>query len=402
MKRQIWIFWIILAIIGTSCEKSRQEHLLADTKIALDIALEQSLRMAELLESQPERLPKSIYKGKLETSSSAWWTSGFFPGTLWYLYEYSGNPVYKKWAENYTLRVEKEQYRTDNHDVGFMIFCSFGNAYRITGDSVWLGPIRQAAESLCTRFNPVVGCTRSWNTNAATKQWQFPVIIDNMMNLEMLIWSAKKFQQPYFNKVALTHANITLKNHFRPDYSSYHVVSYDTLTGQAEARQTSQGYSDESAWARGQAWGLYGYTMMFRETKNSLYLQQAKAVADFIIHHPNLPEDKIPYWDFNAPDIPEALRDASAGAIICSALLELSGYVDPDKAAEYRKVAEIQLKTLCSPAYLASSGENANFILKHSVGHFMKDIEVDVPLTYADYYFVEALLRYRKIREREK
>lgn len=402
MKRQIWIFWIILAIIGTSCEKSRQEHLLADTKIALDIALEQSLRMAELLESQPERLPKSIYKGKLETSSSAWWTSGFFPGTLWYLYEYSGNPVYKKWAENYTLRVEKEQYRTDNHDVGFMIFCSFGNAYRVTGDSVWLGPIRQASESLCTRFNPVVGCTRSWNTNAATKQWQFPVIIDNMMNLEMLVWSAKKFQQPYFNKVALTHANTTLKNHFRPDYSSYHVVSYDTLTGQAEARQTSQGYSDESAWARGQAWGLYGYTMMFRETKNSLYLQQAKAVADFIIHHPNLPEDKIPYWDFNAPDIPEALRDASAGAIICSALLELSGYVDPDKAAEYRKVAEIQLKTLCSPAYLASSGENANFILKHSVGHFMKDIEVDVPLTYADYYFVEALLRYRKIREREK
>lgn len=402
MKRQIWIFWIILAIIGTSCEKSRQEHLLADTKIALDIALEQSLRMAELLESQLERLPKSIYKGKLETSSSAWWTSGFFPGTLWYLYEYSGNPVYKKWAENYTLRVEKEQYRTDNHDVGFMIFCSFGNAYRITGDSVWLGPIRQASESLCTRFNPVVGCTRSWNTNAATKQWQFPVIIDNMMNLEMLVWSAKKFQQPYFNKVALTHANTTLKNHFRPDYSSYHVVSYDTLTGQAEARQTSQGYSDESAWARGQAWGLYGYTMMFRETKNSLYLQQAKAVADFIIHHPNLPEDKIPYWDFNAPDIPEALRDASAGAIICSALLELSGYVDPDKAAEYRKVAEIQLKTLCSPAYLASSGENANFILKHSVGHFMKDIEVDVPLTYADYYFVEALLRYRKIREREK
>lgn len=222
------------------------------------------------------------------------------------------------------------------------------------------------------------------------------------MNLEMLVWSAKKFQQPYFNKVALTHANTTLKNHFRPDYSSYHVVSYDTLTGQAEARQTSQGYSDESAWARGQAWGLYGYTMMFRETKNSLYLQQAKAVADFIIHHPNLPEDKIPYWDFNASDIPEALRDASAGAIICSALLELSGYVDPDKAAEYRKVAEIQLKTLCSPAYLASSGENANFILKHSVGHFMKDIEVDVPLTYADYYFVEALLRYRKIREREK
>lgn len=133
-----------------------------------------------------------------------------------------------------------------------MIFCSFGNAYRITGDSVWLEPIRQASESLCTRFNPVVGCTRSWNTNAATKQWQFPVIIDNMMNLEMLVWSAKKFQQPYFNKVALTHANTTLKNHFRPDYSSYHVVSYDTLTGQAEARQTSQGYSDESAWARGQ------------------------------------------------------------------------------------------------------------------------------------------------------
>lgn len=402
MKKQIWIFWLIIAMTMISCEKKRQEHLLADTKIALDIALEQSLRMAELLESQPDRLPKSIYKGKLETSGSAWWTSGFFPGTLWYLYEYSGNPALKKWAENYTYRVEKEQYRTDNHDVGFMIFCSFGNAYRITGDSVWLGPIRQASESLCTRFNPVVGCTRSWNANAATKQWQFPVIIDNMMNLEMLLWSAKKFRQPYFKQVAVTHALTTMKNHFRLDHSSYHVISYDTLTGKVEARQTSQGYGDETAWARGQAWGLYGYTMMFRETKDSAYLQQAEAIAGFIIHHPNLPEDKIPYWDFNAPDIPEALRDASAGAIICSALLELSEYVEPEQAAEYMDVAERQLKTLCSPDYLSSSGENANFILKHSVGHFMKDVEVDVPLTYADYYFVEALLRYRKIRESKR
>ncbi|WP_303921472.1 glycoside hydrolase family 88 protein [Draconibacterium sediminis] len=359
--------------------------------------------MAESLKDQPNKLPKTINRdGELETCNSDWWVSGFFPGVLWYLYENAPTDSLKMWAENFTMRVEDQQYTTDNHDVGFMIFCSFGNGYRITGNPEYKDVIHNASESLITRFNPTVGCIRSWDYAPWSAKWQYPVIIDNMMNLELLEWSAKTFNDTTYSHVARTHANTTLENHFRDDYSSYHVVSYDTITGAVEKKNTSQGYSDNSAWARGQAWGLYGYTMMYRETGDKTYLEQAKHIADFIINHPNLPEDKIPYWDFNAPDIPNALRDASAGAIICSALLELSGYVADEKAASFLNIAETQLRSFSSDKYLAKPGENANFILKHSVGHMPNGSEVDVPLSYADYYFVEALMRAKELIKESK
>jgi unsaturated chondroitin disaccharide hydrolase len=227
------------------------------------------------------------------------------------------------------------------------------------------------------------------------------VIIDNMMNLELLEEASKKFNVPHFAEIAETHANTTMKNHFRTDGSSYHVVSYDTITGQPEKKNTAQGYSDESAWARGQAWGLYGFTMMYRETGKLDYLLQATKIADFIINHPNLPKDRIPYWDFNAPDIPNAKRDVSAGAIMCSALLELQLYADKEKSKQYLAVAEEQLNALCSYDYLAVKGENANFLLKHSVGNMPNGTEIDVPLSYADYYFVEAMTRYISIMKKE-
>ncbi|WP_372647313.1 glycoside hydrolase family 88 protein [Draconibacterium sp.] len=354
--------------------------------------------MAESLKDQPNKLPKTINRdGELETCNSDWWVSGFFPGVLWYLYENDPEDSLKMWAENFTMRVEDQQYTTDNHDVGFMIFCSFGNGYRITGNPEYKEVIHNASESLITRFNPTVGCIRSWDYAPWSAKWKYPVIIDNMMNLELLEWSAKIFNTTTYSHVARTHANTTLENHFRDDYSSYHVISYDTITGAVEKKNTSQGYSDDSAWARGQAWALYGYTMMYRETGTKTYLEQAKHIADFIINHPNLPEDKIPYWDFNAPDIPNAMRDASAGAIICSALLELSGYVADEKGESYLDIAETQLRSLSSDKYLAKAGENANFILKHSVGHMPNGSEVDVPLTYADYYFVEALMRAKQL-----
>jgi uncharacterized protein YyaL (SSP411 family) len=216
-----------------------------------------------------------------------------------------------------------------------------------------------------------------------------------MMNLEFLFWASRASGDPKYRDICISHADVTMKNHFRPDYSTYHVVSYDTITGMAEAKNTFQGYADETAWARGQAWGLYGFTVMYRETKDAKYLEQAKQIAAFMLNHPNLPADKIPYWDFNAPDIPNALRDASAGAVMASALIELSGYVDTALAKEYLDVAEIQLRTLSSPEYFAEKGTNGNFILKHSVGNLPHNSEIDVPLSYADYYYIEALLRYR-------
>jgi hypothetical protein len=397
--KQILYFLIIAGIItGCNQSKPKQDSLKTVVERTLEFSKQQSLEMAKSLANTPGKLPKSIDKnGNLETSNSSWWTSGFFPGQLWYLYEFSNDDTLKYWAEEFTNRVADQQYTTNNHDVGFIIFCSFGNGYRITGNESYLPVINNAANSLSTRFDHTTGCIRSWDRGDWNKQWQFAVIIDNMMNLELLTWASEMFENKPFDDIAKAHATTTLKNHFRPDGSSFHVISYDTITGQAELKHTHQGYSHESAWARGQAWGLYGYTMMFRETGDSAYLFQAEKIAEYIINHPNLPDDKIPYWDFNAPDIPNAFRDVSAGAIICSALLELQEFVDIEKAEKYITVADKQLTALCSPQYLAEKGSNSNFLLRHSVGNMPRGTEVDAPLTYADYYFVEAMMRYLSV-----
>jgi len=391
--------YLALLIFATlmSCQSAKEKSTLQIVEETLELVQQHTLLMAESLADQPGRLPKTIgTNGSLETSNAHWWTSGFFPGQLWYMYEFSKNNEFKKWAEIYSERIVDQQFTTDNHDVGFIIFCSYGNAYRITGNEDYLPIIQNTAHSLSTRFNPIVGCIRSWDRSSWNKRWQYAVIIDNMMNLELLEWSARKFDEPSFADIARTHANTTMQHHFRPDGSSFHVISYDTITGEPELKHTAQGYSHESAWARGQAWGLYGFTMMYRETGDEAYLQQAISIADFMLNHPRLPEDKIPYWDFDAPDIPNAKRDVSAGAITCSALLELYGFVDQERSKFYLSTAEKQLLSMCKEPYLAPAGTNANFILKHSVGNMPNGTELDVPLSYADYYFVEAMMRYRK------
>ena len=374
-----------------SCQP-KQEPLVELIKDRLSRSTEQSLLMAAALADQPRNLPRTVNaEGGLETSRSSWWCSGFFPGLLWYLYEYDKSEALLDYARNYTARVEREKYNKGTHDLGFMLYCSFGNGFRLTGDTAYVSVMLAGAESLATRFNPLIGCLKSWDHNK--DKWQFPVIVDNMMNLEFLFWASKTSGDSKYRDICISHADNTIRDFYRPDYSSYHVVSYDTISGQPEKKNTAQGFSDESAWARGQAWGLYGFTVMYRETRDAKYLDHATNIAAFLLSHPNLPDDKIPYWDFNAPDIPDALRDASAGAIIASALIELSGYVDNKLAKTYIEVAEKQIRTLSSPDYFAETATNANFILKHSVGSIPHGSEVDVPLTYADYYYVEALLR---------
>lgn len=386
---------------GVFCTKAQTSNPEPMEKVidrSLAFGVQQSLLMARSLADKPGLLPKTTDRfGNLETCKPDWWTSGFLPGQLWYLYEYSKNPELQKWAQEYTARVADQQYNRDSHDVGFMVYCSSGNGYRITGDTLYKRAIYNAAHSLTTRFNEKTGCTRSWNSAPWSSQWQFAVIIDNMMNLELLMKAAELFDEPRFSHVAVSHANTTLKNHYRPDYSCYHVVSYDTITGKPEKKQTAQGYADHSAWARGQAWGLYGYTMMYRFTRDTAYLNLASRIAGFLINHPHMPADYIPYWDFNAPNIPDTYRDASAAAIMCSALIELSEYVSGEMAKTLLSVAETQLRALSTPQYQNAPGNNGNFLLKHSVGHMPNNTEVDVPLTYADYYYVEALLRYRKL-----
>jgi len=335
--------------------------------------------------------PRTVENGQFKMVGSKDWTSGFFPAELWYFYQYTKD---KKWlvlAKKYTEDIKKEQFNKGTHDLGFMVYCPFGNGYRLTGDPAYKAVIVQAAKSLSTRFNATAGVIKSWDHNG--DKWKYPVIIDNMMNLELLFETTKLTGDSSFYKIAVMHANTTLKNHFRPDFSSYHVIDYDTLTGKVLQKVTAQGYANESAWARGQAWALYGYTMCYRETKNKIYLAQADGVASFILNNKITPADGIPYWDYNDPKIPGASRDASAAAITASALYELAKYSTYGK--KYKAAANKILKSL-STTYTSKTGANYGFILTHSTGHHPADSEIDVPINYADYYYLEALLRSKK------
>lgn len=390
----ILLFCTILT--GLLFAPNKQEEPLSGViERGLNVSRQQTLLLAKEMEAKENRLPKTYENGVLQTANYKSWISGFFPGVLWYLYEDTPTEELKKYAELYTLRVMPAKDMTSTHDLGFMLYCSFGNGYRLIGNKSYMDVMKVGAESLASRYNDKVGAIKSWNSN---KKWQFPVIIDNMMNLEFLSFMALNTGNNRFKEIADKHAKTTLSNHFRSDNSCYHVVSYDTITGIPHVKQTHQGYADNSSWARGQAWALYGYTMMYRETNNKVYLEQARKVALFIKNHPNLPEDKVPYWDFDAPDIPKAYRDASAAAIMASAFLELSSLDKSEDRIEWLKLGEQQIRSLSSPLYLAEPNTNGGFILKHSVGNFNKKSEVDVPLTYADYYYVEALLRLKRMQ----
>lgn len=342
-----------------------------------------------------DKFPKTYFPttNKYEFSNSGWWCSGFYPGTLLFLYQQTKDETLYKEAGRILEVLKKEQFNTTTHDLGFMMYCSFGNANLIQPSAAYKDILVTSAKSLSTRYSPVTQCIKSWDGKAN----EYLVIIDNMMNLKLLFWATQVTGDSSFYKIAVTHANTTIKNHFRADNSSYHVINYNSQTGAIQQKKTAQGFADESAWARGQAWGLYGYTETYRETKDAKYLEQANKIAAFLLDHPNLPTDKIPYWDFNAPNIPNALRDVSAATIMASALLELSEYVDKNLSVKYFRTAETILKNLSTEQYKAAAGTNGGFLLKHSVGHFPAQTEIDVPLTYADYYFVEAMMRYKKI-----
>lgn len=326
------------------------------------------------------------------------WTSGFFPGELWLMYEFTNDPYWRQQAVSFTWPIEESKMHGGTHDLGFMIGDSFGKAWELTGEKSYFDVVHQAAKTLSTRFNSTVGAIRSWDHNA--DKWNYPVIIDNMMNLEMLFKMSEATGNPYFREIAVSHADVTLKNHFRPDCSSYHVVDYDPATGNVRMKVTAQGYSDDSFWSRGQGWGLYGYTMCYRYTKDARYLEHAKGIADWFLNLPNMPADKVPYWDMKAPgsernDNSELPRDASAASLIASGLYELAEYVDAERAGYYRKTADTILENLTA-GYTITPGESEGFILGHSTGHLPAGSEIDVPLVYADYYYLEALMRKRK------
>ena len=379
----------IILFISCSSPEARKADKEKFIQTTIDKVISQIDR--QLAEQKDSAMfPGSYVNGKLSLKPVQDWTSGFFPGSLWYLYKYTGDEKWKTSAKKWTEMLSSAQYLTNTHDLGFMIFCSYGNGFKYGNQDDYAPVIIQASKSLYTRFNPKTGCIRSWD-----RKGEYLVIIDNLMNLEMLFWSAKQSHDSLFYKTAVTHAETTLKNHFRPDFSSYHVVNYDTTTGKVIWKHTAQGYSDSSLWSRGQAWGLYGYTVMYRETKDKKYLEQAKHIADLLIYFKTMPEDGVPYWDYSDPSIPNTERDASAACIMASALLELYNFTDKPRSAKYYSFAEKILHSLASDAYMAKPGTNGNFLLLHSVSSKPANSQVNVPLNYADYYFIEALLRYK-------
>lgn len=334
--------------------------------------------------------PRSIdSSGNLVLVEARDWCSGFFPGTLWYMYEYSKDKKWEKEAQSYTIKLEDVKNYTSTHDLGFIMYCSFGNGYRLTRNMAYRDILLETANTLANRYNPIVKSIRSWDFNA--KEWSFPVIIDNMMNLELLYWASKETKNAKYAQIATEHAKTTLKNHFREDGSCYHVVDYDPNTGEVRMKVTHQGYSDDSAWARGQAWALYGFTMCYRESGEQEFLAVANKVANYIFTHDNLPNNLIPYWDFNAPNIPNEVRDVSAASIIASALYELSQF-ESDKSTKYKAWADTIIENL-NDNYRIKKIPNYGFILDGSTGAKMFNSEVNVPLSYADYYYVEALMR---------
>ena len=330
------------------------------------------------------------------------WRSGFFPGTVWYLYELTGDKALLPLAQKYTKAIQKAEELTWHHDIGFMVNCSFGNGLRLTQDTAYANTIVRAARSLATRFRPQAGILQSWNTDKgwmSQRGWECPVIIDNMMNLELLFEATKLSGDSTFHKIAVAHADRTLKEHFRPNGSCYHVIDYSLKDGSVRNRQTAQGYADESAWSRGQAWAVYGYAICYRETKNKKYIDQAIKTFNFMKNHPAMPKDLIPYWDMDAPKIPNELRDVSTASCMASALYEMSTFDIPN-ARSYKEYADKIMESLSSDKYRAILGSNGGFLLMHSVGSIPHNAEVDTPLNYADYYFMEALKRKKDIEKK--
>ena len=393
-----------LAVVLGFCTCAHQPSGTLDVNKALDYCAKQTQRTLTELKTDSgidyTMMPRNIMADEqhwnCRKATKEEWCAGFWPGVLWYDYEYTKDKQVLEEAENFTHSLKfLSHIPAYDHDLGFLVFCSYGNGYRLTKNPAYKQVILDTADTLATLFNPIVGTILSWPREVEPRNWPHNTIMDNMINLEMLSWAAKNGGNPYLYDIAVSHADKTMKSQFRPDYTSYHVAVYDTITGNLIKGVTHQGYADSTMWARGQAWAIYGYTVVYRETKDPKYLDFAQKVTD--VYLDRLPEDKVPYWDFDDPSIPDAPRDASAGAVVASALLELSTYLPNGTGKRYKDAAIEMLTSLSSDSY--QSGESKPSFLLHSVGHWPNHSEIDASIIYADYYYIEALLRLKRLQE---
>ena len=392
------------AVVLGFCMCTHKPSGTLDVNKALDYCAKQTQRTLTELETDSgidyTMMPRNIMADEqhwnCRKAMKEEWCAGFWPGVLWYDYEYTKDKQVLEEAENFTHSLKfLSHIPAYDHDLGFLVFCSYGNGYRLTKNPAYKQVILDTADTLATLFNPIVGTILSWPREVEPRNWPHNTIMDNMINLEMLFWAAKNGGNPYLYDIAVSHADKTMKSQFRPDYTYYHVAVYDTITGNLIKGVTHQGYADSTMWARGQAWAIYGYTVVYRETKDPKYLDFAQKVTD--VYLDRLPEDKVPYWDFDDPSIPNAPRDASAGAVVASALLELSTYLPNGTGKRYKDAAIEMLTSLSSDSY--QSGESKPSFLLHSVGHWPNHSEIDASIIYADYYYIEALLRLKRLQE---
>ena len=403
MKARNWLMGVGLAMLaactdsnsGTTSGQFDVDKALAYCDTQVRRTLDELSRGDEGTDytMMPRNIPDSTSHWYCSKATKEEWCAGFWPGILWYDYEYTKDPVIKAEAERFTDALESISHITPayDHDLGFLMFCSYGNGYRLTHNETYREVILRSADALAELFNPKAGTILSWPRNVEMLGGH-NTIMDNMINLEMLFWASKNGGDKNLYDIAVSHADTTMKYHFRPDYTSYHVAVYDTLTGHFIKGMTHQGYSDSSMWARGQAWAIYGYTVVYRETQDPKYLDFVQQVTD--VYLKRLPDDYIPYWDFDDPAIPYAPRDASAACVVASALLELSGYVSPEKGSTYREAALRMLESLSSDKY--QCGKQKPAFLLHSTGHYPNGSEIDASIIYADYYYIEALLRLKR------
>ena len=346
-------------------------------------------------------MPRCVERdGSLRMVRQPDWCCGFFSGELWQMYQYSHDPFWREQAVSNTWPIERVKLNTGSHDLGFMVYNSFGKAWEQTGEQSYRDVVVRAAKSLITRFDERVGCIRSWSWGTPDR-WQYAVIIDNMINLELLFQASLITGDKRYYNIAVSHANTTMKHHFREDMTSYHVVDYNPEDGSVIKRITFQGLFDESVWSRGQGWGLYGFTMCYRYTHDKAYLEQARKIARCWLSLPDMPEDMIPWWDMRDPAIKTGVgpalnggcpRDASAAAVIAAALYELATYIEGDEAVTYRSAADKMVHSL-ETSYTPEPRTAQGFLLLHATGNYPAHDEIDVPINYADYYYLEALLR---------
>lgn len=395
MKKIVYGALVILAII-ISCTPQKTNTEDFNVQKMLDYCVGKTkVTLSGIMDT--DSLPRNIYPDQKEWNKVSIhdWCSGFWPGVLWYAFEASGDRAILEQAQRFTLPLKGVlDVPVDNHDLGFMLYCSFGNGLRLTQNKDYHDFLLVAADSLATLYNPKVGTILSWPGMCEKMNWPHNTIIDNMINLELLFWAAKNGGNPALYDMAVKHAEICMTTLIRPDYTTYHVAVFDTLDGHFIKGVTHQGYADDSLWARGQAWGIYGYSMCYRETGKEEFLETAQKLVDVFLNR--LSEDGMPYWDFDDSSIPDAPKDASAAAVAASGMLELSTFVKDDAAkAKYKNAAIALLKKLSSDEYLSRNKNKA--MLLHSTGHYPKGSEIDASIIYADYYYLEALLRLKKI-----